>query len=198
MVPTARLSLFRRSWSDSHRKKSHGVLSRNRDGHRWRGHLHLQHVQSVSAEGRDKANLSHCYGNVRQLRRVGTEPVVLWRSSHLECCSGYGRNWTIALVWAVWRWMCNIERWWMHIKCGQLGFRLSHVMFVHGKKYEIYTYLKHHNCFMNTLYYVTENYWCSGLCPLSTILENRRHNVSETRSVSEEWCLLRCYAVWLL
>jgi hypothetical protein len=30
----------------------------------------------------------------------------------------------------------------------------------------------------------TQNYWVSGLCPLSGILNNRKHNVLETRFVS--------------
>jgi hypothetical protein len=33
--------------------------------------------------------------------------------------------------------------------------------------------------------YNTRNYWILGLCPLSGILKNREHNVSETDSVSE-------------
>jgi hypothetical protein len=32
--------------------------------------------------------------------------------------------------------------------------------------------------------YNTQNYWVSGLCPLCGILNNRKHNVSETGSVS--------------
>jgi hypothetical protein len=35
-----------------------------------------------------------------------------------------------------------------------------------------------------------QNYWVLGLCPSSGILENRRHNVSETGPVSETLCLL--------
>jgi hypothetical protein len=30
----------------------------------------------------------------------------------------------------------------------------------------------------------SQNYWCFGLFPLSGILENRKHDVSETGSVS--------------
>jgi hypothetical protein len=30
----------------------------------------------------------------------------------------------------------------------------------------------------------TQNYWISGLCPSSEILNSRKHNVSETGSVS--------------
>jgi hypothetical protein len=30
----------------------------------------------------------------------------------------------------------------------------------------------------------TQNYWVFGLCPSSVILETRKHNVSETGSVS--------------
>jgi hypothetical protein len=32
--------------------------------------------------------------------------------------------------------------------------------------------------------YNTQNYWIFGLCPSSGILETRKHNVSETGSVS--------------
>jgi hypothetical protein len=32
--------------------------------------------------------------------------------------------------------------------------------------------------------YNTQNYWDFGLCPTSGILESRKHNVSETGSVS--------------
>jgi hypothetical protein len=32
--------------------------------------------------------------------------------------------------------------------------------------------------------YNTENYWVSGHCPSSGILKTRKHNVSETASVS--------------
>jgi hypothetical protein len=32
--------------------------------------------------------------------------------------------------------------------------------------------------------YNTQNYWVSGLCPLSGILNTRKHNVSETGPVS--------------
>jgi hypothetical protein len=32
--------------------------------------------------------------------------------------------------------------------------------------------------------YNTQNYWLFGLCPSSGILESRKHNVSETGSVS--------------
>jgi hypothetical protein len=35
-----------------------------------------------------------------------------------------------------------------------------------------------------TMVYDTENYWVSGLCPSSGIVETRKHNVSETGSVS--------------
>jgi hypothetical protein len=32
--------------------------------------------------------------------------------------------------------------------------------------------------------YDTQNYWVFGLCPSSGILETRKHNISESRSVS--------------
>jgi hypothetical protein len=32
--------------------------------------------------------------------------------------------------------------------------------------------------------YNTQNYWVFGLCPSTDILETRKHNVSETGSVS--------------
>jgi hypothetical protein len=32
--------------------------------------------------------------------------------------------------------------------------------------------------------YNTQNHWVFGLCPLSGILESRKHNISETGSVS--------------
>jgi hypothetical protein len=35
-----------------------------------------------------------------------------------------------------------------------------------------------------------KNYWVFGLCPLSSILKTREHNVSETGSVSEMLCSL--------
>jgi hypothetical protein len=35
-----------------------------------------------------------------------------------------------------------------------------------------------------TMVYNTQNYWVSGLCPSSRILNTRKHNVSETGSVS--------------
>jgi hypothetical protein len=35
-----------------------------------------------------------------------------------------------------------------------------------------------------TMVYNTQNYWVFGLCPSSGILETRKHNVSETGSVS--------------
>jgi hypothetical protein len=48
----------------------------------------------------------------------------------------------------------------------------------------------------NTIRYVNKvtqhipNYWVFGLCPLSGILKTRKHNVSETGSVSEMLCFL--------
>jgi hypothetical protein len=36
--------------------------------------------------------------------------------------------------------------------------------------------------------YNTQNYWVFGLFPSSSILENRKHDVSETGSVSVLWC----------
>jgi hypothetical protein len=39
-------------------------------------------------------------GNVRKHLRVGTESFVLWRPSHLKCCSGYDKNSTFALMCA--------------------------------------------------------------------------------------------------
>jgi hypothetical protein len=38
--------------------------------------------------------------------------------------------------------------------------------------------------------YNTQNYYVFGLCPSSGILENRKHNVSETDQVSETLCFL--------
>jgi hypothetical protein len=38
--------------------------------------------------------------------------------------------------------------------------------------------------------YNTQNCWVFGLCSPSSILENRKHSVSETGSVSETLCLL--------
>jgi hypothetical protein len=38
--------------------------------------------------------------------------------------------------------------------------------------------------------YNTQNYWVFGLCPSSGILETRKHDVSETGSVSETSCFL--------
>jgi hypothetical protein len=35
-----------------------------------------------------------------------------------------------------------------------------------------------------TMVFNTQNYWVSGLCPSSGILNTRKHNVSETGSVS--------------
>jgi hypothetical protein len=68
----------------------------------------------------------------------------------------------------------HIEAFWpMHVKFGQLSFRLTH-----GTKYEIYTHLKPHRCFTNTL----------GRCKIWGF-----HGGDY-----EEWCLLGCYAVWLL
>jgi hypothetical protein len=32
--------------------------------------------------------------------------------------------------------------------------------------------------------YDTQDYWVSGLCPVSRILNNGKHNISETGSVS--------------
>jgi hypothetical protein len=37
-----------------------------------------------------------------------------------------------------------------------------------------------------TMVYDTQNYWVFGLCPSSIILETKKHNVSETGSVSVE------------
>jgi hypothetical protein len=36
--------------------------------------------------------------------------------------------------------------------------------------------------------YNTQNYWVSGLCPSSGILETRKHNVSETGSIPAPRC----------
>jgi hypothetical protein len=41
-----------------------------------------------------------------------------------------------------------------------------------------------------TVVYNTQNYWGFGLFPSSGILENRKHDVSETGSVSETPCFL--------
>jgi hypothetical protein len=38
---------------------------------------------------------------------------------------------------------------------------------------------------IRTTVYDTQNYWGSGLCPSSRILKIRKHNVSETESVSD-------------
>jgi hypothetical protein len=38
--------------------------------------------------------------------------------------------------------------------------------------------------FLFEIKYGTKNYWVFGLCPLSSILKTRKHNVSETGSVS--------------
>jgi hypothetical protein len=43
-------------------------------------------------------------------------------------------------------------------------------------------------------FYLTQNHWIYRRWQFSSI----KHNVSENVSVSEEWRLLGCYAVWLL